>query len=179
MISYVPEADIPLIHYSVVRLRHKLPVNVTSRHQQRLVAALVDECRSKGNREGYLDDLKEHIPVHVYGKCGAPCPGTNEEDCLRYLSRFYKFILVFETEVCQHYLSPRLFRVLSATDMIPVVFGGVDYTKLFQAAFGGHKTRFIFEQYLLHNLCNFWQLFLSVQLVACYAQILFVNKTNQ
>ena len=48
------------------------------------------------------------------------------------MSRFYQFILVFETEVCQHYLSPQLFRVLASTDLIPVVFGGINYSKLFK-----------------------------------------------
>ena len=77
--------------------------------------------------------MREHLPIHIYGKCGAPCPGNTEEDCLQYLSHYYTFLLVFETHVCQHYISPQLLRVLhlKKSSMIPVVFGGIDYNELF------------------------------------------------
>ena len=79
--------------------------------------------------------MRKGINVDVYGKCGAPCPGNTEEDCLQYLSNFYTFILVFETHVCQHYLSPQLLRVLNLRQqsMIPVVFGGINYNELFSS----------------------------------------------
>ena len=55
----------------------------------------------------------------------------------RYLTKFYQFLLVFETEVCQHFVSPRLFRALAINDnngsgLIPIVFGGVNYSKMFK-----------------------------------------------
>ena len=57
--------------------------------------------------------------------------------------RFYKFVLVFEPYMCQHFVSDLIWAVLS-TDMVPVVFGketigssyeilisgGVSYSKL-------------------------------------------------
>ena len=77
--------------------------------------------------------MKKYLTVHIYGKCGAPCPGSTEEECLEYLAGFYTFLLVFETHVCQHYISPQLLRVLHLTkkSMIPVVFGGINYNDLF------------------------------------------------
>ena len=77
--------------------------------------------------------MKKYLTVHIYGKCGAPCPGTTEEDCLEYLAGFYTFLLVFETHVCQNYISPQLLRVLHLTknSIIPVVFGGINYNELF------------------------------------------------
>ena len=153
IISYLPGADVPLIEYSLSdQSQHDLfkstndwqiknrtsqtQTGVTSSRdsnsvlkRERLVATIVNQCKTRGNREGYIEALKEHITVHVYGKCGAPCPGKTEEDCLRYLSHFYKFLLVFESEVCQHYISPHLLRVLASTDLIPVVFGGVNYAE--------------------------------------------------
>jgi hypothetical protein len=39
-----------------------------------------------------------------------------------FLCRFYKFFLVFETSICEHYLSDLVWRVLR-TSMLPVVFG--------------------------------------------------------
>ena len=73
------------------------------------------------------------MDVHIYGYCGTPCPGKTEEDCLKHLARFYTFLLVFETNICQHYLSPRLLRALhlKSNPLIPVVFGGVNYNDLF------------------------------------------------
>ena len=87
----------------------------------------------------------EHLNIHIYGACGAPCPGSSTDQCLQYLSkwpvvllwaernnsncRFYKFVLVFEPYMCQHFVSDLIWAVLS-TDMVPVVFGGVSYSKL-------------------------------------------------
>ena len=77
--------------------------------------------------------MKRYLNVQIYGDCGAPCPGKTEEDCIEYLSGFYTFLLVFETHVCQHYMSPLLLRVLhlKTSSIIPVVFGGINYNELF------------------------------------------------
>ena len=41
---------------------------------------------------------------------------------------FLQFFLVFESHICQHYLSSDLWRLLaSTTNMVPVIFGGVNY----------------------------------------------------
>ena len=77
--------------------------------------------------------MSKHLKIHIYGKCGVPCPGHTEEDCLEYLSNYYTFVLVFETHVCQHFVSPQLLRVLGLkkNSMVPVVFGGMNYNDLF------------------------------------------------
>ncbi len=39
-----------------------------------------------------------------------------------------QFFLVFESHICQHFMSSQLWRLLaSSTNMIPVIFGGVNY----------------------------------------------------
>ena len=60
---------------------------------------------SASNREGYVSALREHISVHVYGDCGAPCPPSLQprSDCVSLIDRHYPFILVFEPFLCQHY----------------------------------------------------------------------------
>jgi len=98
-------------------------------HDSRLVATLIDDCHTESNREGYIEEMSEHLNIHIYGACGAPCPGSSTEQCLQYLSKFYKFVLVFEPYMCQHFVSDLIWAVLS-TDMVPVVFGGVSYSKL-------------------------------------------------
>ena len=44
----------------------------------------------EGQREEYISALQKHASVHIYGRCGAPCPGWVTEDCLRYLDQHYK-----------------------------------------------------------------------------------------
>ncbi len=70
------------------------------------------------------------MSVHTYGQCGSlPCPGDSTRDCLRALnSRGYDFILVLEPHLCHNYQSDMLTKVLQHTTMVPVVFGGVDYS---------------------------------------------------
>ena len=56
----------------------------------RLAATIIDECETEGQREEYISALQKHASVHIYGRCGAPCPGWGTEDCLRYLDKHYK-----------------------------------------------------------------------------------------
>ena len=52
--------------------------------------SLIDECETEGQREEYVKALQKHASVHIYGRCGAPCPGWVTEDCLKYLDQHYK-----------------------------------------------------------------------------------------
>jgi hypothetical protein len=108
------------------------PVAVESGAKRLLAAALLDECETDSGREKYISQLQRSIPVHVFGRCGVPCPGATarEEDCLSYLAQHYTFLLVFESHLCQHFHSSLVWSVLETTDLIPVVFGGVDYGRL-------------------------------------------------
>ena len=56
----------------------------------RLAATILDECETEGQREEYIKALQKHASVHIYGRCGAPCPGWVTEDCLKYLDKHYK-----------------------------------------------------------------------------------------
>lgn len=40
----------------------------------RQVAWVVSHCPTHSRREDYVEELKKHIDVDVYGKCGQPCP---------------------------------------------------------------------------------------------------------
>ena len=60
----------------------------------RLAATILNECETEGQREEYVKALQKHASVHIYGRCGAPCPGWVTEDCLRYLDQHYKVRLI-------------------------------------------------------------------------------------
>ena len=60
-------------------------------NQRRLVATIMDECETAGNRESYISEMKKSdLEVQIYGKCGAPCPGHSKADCLKHIDNHYK-----------------------------------------------------------------------------------------
>jgi hypothetical protein len=117
LISYLPNASLPLIrpHFSRTAKLEALtsseaaPIIPAKKTDQdpgdkiikdkiikdppssiRLAATILDECETEGHREEYIEALQKHASVHIYGRCGAPCPGWVTEDCLRYLDKHYK-----------------------------------------------------------------------------------------
>ena len=79
------------------------------------------------------------MSVHTYGGCGRlPCPGRGLRDCVVALGRRgYDFFLVGEAHLCQHYQSDALWEVLRhGGQMVPVVFGGVDYSDVLSSSNG-------------------------------------------
>ena len=98
------------------------------------VAWIVSDCRTRSRRELYVKELKKHIGVKIFGKCGEPCepykyPGN--DSCHQMVSRDYKFYLAFENSLCVDYTSEKLYNIyLSERPIIPVVRGsptGKDY----------------------------------------------------
>lgn len=60
------------------------------------VAWIVSNCRTQSKREKYVEELKKHIKVDIFGKCGEACepyrfPGN--DSCHKRISRDYKFYL--------------------------------------------------------------------------------------
>ena len=106
LISYLPTADFPLIEPKFIKKqsrgkrKSKIPLiiqeqeynklQLPAENDLRLAATIIDECETEGQREEYISALQKHASVHIYGRCGAPCPGWVTEDCLRYLDKHYK-----------------------------------------------------------------------------------------
>ena len=57
-------------------------------------------------REGYIESMSEHVNIHIYGNCGAPCPADSPLGCLQYLARseFTNLNLTPHTSHCPTYL---------------------------------------------------------------------------
>lgn len=70
--------------------------------------------------------LKDHdLSLDIYG-CGKnPCP---LDGCLSAISRHYYFYLVIESSVTEDYLTEEVLLAYD-NDAVPIVVGGVDYTK--------------------------------------------------
>ncbi|KAG8200826.1 hypothetical protein JTE90_006405 [Oedothorax gibbosus] len=93
-------------------------------------AWLVSNCRTDGNREGYVERLRKVFPVDVYGGCGKEsCRPAETHKCYARLEFRYKFYLAFENAVCRDYVTEKLFNALEY-DMVPVVFGGANYSHI-------------------------------------------------
>lgn len=100
--------------------------------KRKLVAWFPSECKkSATHREEYVEKLKHHIPVDVYGKCGAiSCDSS--DDCLLdfdMLRTDYKFYLAFEDSWCPNDITDYFYRSL-AFDTVPIVLGGADYSSI-------------------------------------------------
>jgi len=81
-----------------------------------------------GKRELYIKELAKHIPVHIYGQCGnMSCLPRNSPQCNSLLD-YYKFYFSAENSLCPDYISEKFYRALSM-DVVPVVYGGADYSQ--------------------------------------------------
>jgi len=83
-----------------------------------------------------VQELRKYIDVDIWGSCNGgdfSCPRNmhwiSNPECYDYLEKQYKFYLSFENSLCDDYVSEKFFNVL-AHDIVPVVYGGANYSKL-------------------------------------------------
>ncbi|OWF46873.1 alpha-(1,3)-fucosyltransferase C-like [Mizuhopecten yessoensis] len=77
------------------------------------------DCYDEVQRYRLVEQLREHVPVDFYGRCGnLSCPRDNEE-CTAKL-RTYKFMIQFENSYCTDYVSEKYWSSLFAGS-IPIV----------------------------------------------------------
>jgi len=104
----------------------------------RTVAWMVSHCVTNSKRETYVREMKKYINVDVFGYCSKwgifSCPRNvqhwiSHPECYNRIAMNYKFYLSFENSLCDDYVSEKFFNVL-AHDIVPVVYGGANYSKL-------------------------------------------------
>ena len=101
------------------------PAQVDVSRKTKLVAWFVSHCDTLIQREDYVLELSQYVPVDIYGKCGnLSC--QNDDACNKMLKDDYKFYLAFESSLCPDYVSEKLTRAL-LFDTVPIVLGAVDY----------------------------------------------------
>ena len=112
----------------------KIPLKDFTRAKSKIVAWIVSNCEAK-LRLKFVLELKRFIKIDVFGKCSGrifgesrSCPKTRQSkfDCLKK----YKFYLSFENALCEDYITEKYWDNLGEENVIPVVMGGADYTKL-------------------------------------------------
>ncbi len=91
---------------------------------------LVSSCTSRSNRDALVNEMKKHLNISIYGRCGTmTCTRKDDKGCLKQLEMSHKFYLAFENALCPGYVTEKFFKILDY-NMIPIVFGGANYTKL-------------------------------------------------
>jgi alpha-1,3-fucosyltransferase len=103
-------------------------INITSK--TKIAAWFVSNCKTSINREGYVRELRNYIPVDVFGKClenPKSCLRERHAECEAMLKRDYLFYLSFENSFCPDYVTEKLYTAFE-TGTIPVVFGGANYS---------------------------------------------------
>ena len=135
--TYRLDSDYPCPYGYLVPRQRPLPTNpywddpLFPRASKRsLVAWMVSHCSTLSRRERIADQLKTHLPLHVYGSCGKlTCTRSDEEGCYKRLGQQYKFYLSFENSLCTDYITEKFSNALKY-GMVPVVFGGGNYSAI-------------------------------------------------
>ncbi|XP_017119451.1 alpha-(1,3)-fucosyltransferase C [Drosophila elegans] len=95
----------------------------------KMVAWFVSHCETLSKREILAKRLQEFVEVDIYGKCGTLSCERGDPRCESMLDTDYLFYLAFENSLCEDYVTEKLFNILHR-NIIPVVFGGADYSRI-------------------------------------------------
>lgn len=99
-----------------------------ARGKSKMIAWFSSNCNTPSNREGFVRELQKSIPVDIYGSCGTlKCLPKMSDECFAKAGITYRFYLSFENSICKDYVTEKLYLALN-TDMIPVGFGGANYS---------------------------------------------------
>ncbi|GIX91586.1 glycoprotein 3-alpha-L-fucosyltransferase A [Caerostris darwini] len=116
--KWVPYPDLPSLNTDV-------PIRNYAQGKSGKVAWFVSNCAARNKRLQYARELSKHIPVDIFGKCGAvhKCPRTSASRCFHMLNKEYKFYLAFENSNCKDYITEKFFINGLGHDVIPIVMG--------------------------------------------------------
>jgi hypothetical protein len=93
-----------------------------------LVAWMASNCKGTERNE-YVLQLQQYIPVDVYGYCGRfRCPFPRRSPSCRLLLQRYKFYLSFENGNCDEYITEKYWDNALENDVVPIVMGGANYS---------------------------------------------------
>jgi len=101
--------------------------------KSRMVTWFVSKCKTQSRREEYATELRKHLQVQIYGRCGDHVcmkekEGEETGKCDKIIEESY-FYLSFENSLCQDYITEKVYKVLQM-NTIPVVYGGANYAKV-------------------------------------------------
>ncbi|KAH8250562.1 hypothetical protein KR038_007000 [Drosophila bunnanda] len=95
----------------------------------KMAAWFVSHCETLSQREALAKRLQTYFQVDIYGKCGTLSCARGDPHCDEMLDTDYLFYLAFENSLCDDYVTEKLFDALRR-NIVPVVFGGADYSRI-------------------------------------------------
>ncbi|NXH45193.1 FUT4 fucosyltransferase, partial [Dicaeum eximium] len=125
----------------------------------RLVAWVVSNWKEEHARVRYYHQLKEHLPIDVYGRRGLALAKGRLEDIIS----AYKFYLAFENSQHTDYITEKLWRNAFSASAVPVVLG---------------PRRANYERFIPPDSFIHVDDFSSPRLLATYLKFLDKNKTS-
>jgi alpha-1,3-fucosyltransferase len=91
------------------------------------VAWFNSNCVTLSGRENYFYEMGQYMRIDIYGACGnMKCSPANGSNCDE-LFHDYKFYIAAEDSICADYVTEQFYRAL-LSDVIPIVYGGADYS---------------------------------------------------
>jgi alpha-1,3-fucosyltransferase len=132
----IPKENAPRTPEEISNLRERARVSSPPdavRNKTKTVAWMVSHCDTHSQRETYVKELLKYINVDIYGRCGnLSCAlhvlHHSDPQCYNMLESTYKFYLSFENAICPDYVTEKFFKIMGH-DIVPVVYGGADYTQ--------------------------------------------------
>ncbi|CAN7984400.1 unnamed protein product [Ixodes hexagonus] len=130
--TYRFDSDLPLQYGWLEKNKHAAPKKDHSplwKSKSLMAVWMVSHCGTHGGRDAYVEELKKYLKVDVYGHCGDHnCSKGRGPSCYSDFERKYFFTLAFENSICRDYVTEKFFTALRY-DMVPVVFGGANYSQ--------------------------------------------------
>ncbi|OQR72165.1 hypothetical protein BIW11_10552 [Tropilaelaps mercedesae] len=129
-ITYRQDADVPLIKSVVTKYGFVPPKKDYHVNKTRMAAWFVSHCQTSSERETLVAELAKYgVHTDVVGECG-PIKCARSENCYELFSKDHLFYLSFENAICNDYVTEKLFNVLERSEMVPIVLGGADYSRV-------------------------------------------------
>lgn len=106
--------------------------------KSKIATWFVSHCDTSSRRELYVEELKKHVQVDIYGKCSKSSTclrhsfkvEDNAECMFNVIDKDYKFYLSFENAFCSQYVTEKFHEIVRRATVVPVVLGEVDYSNI-------------------------------------------------
>ncbi|XP_078339212.1 glycoprotein 3-alpha-L-fucosyltransferase A-like isoform X5 [Crassostrea virginica] len=127
--SFRRHSDIVRPYGKIVRREKELKRNYSDVFHKKKYGGvwMSGHCPVPSRRKAFAQEIGKHMHVDLFGRCGTrPCGGrtTMLSECLKNVSRDYKFYFSFENTMCPDYTTEKLFNLyLYDLEIIPVVNG--------------------------------------------------------
>jgi alpha-1,3-fucosyltransferase len=131
--TYRLDSSVPLPYGQIV---HKVNQSSVERYtpfvpwnsKTKQAVWMVSNCQPPSRRDLLVKEMSKYIDIDIFGSCARQRCKESRNQCLLNFAKTYKFYLSFENSICKDYVTEKFFNVLN-TELIPVVYGGANYTK--------------------------------------------------